>query len=417
MDRTLTMTAVLVLLVLPAAGAEEPFMESELLFPLESGINHHGSCIVEAINGDIIICWYRGRGERGHNVAVVGARKVKHGGTGGWSKPFVMADTSGFPDNNPCMIIDHQARLWILWSTLLARGFDTAQMHYKISTNYCIADRAPEWNLMENLFLEPDKVVRAAGVDEKVEVPRPGNFADVIRQKYEAMLGPNPSKAARSRAERIYSDASDRLIRRMGWFARAHPKILDDGRMLLGLYSDRFDFSLVAITDDGGKRWRTSDPIVGAGNVQPSFAQKKDGTVVAYMRDNGPPPKRVMVAESKDRGETWGPVYDHPVLLNPGAGLEVANTSGRDWICVYNDLEESRHSLAVSISDDEGQTWKWTRHLEKWQPGEGLFHYPSIVEGRDGRFHVSYSYQLKQPHEQKSIKYATFNRAWVLHGD
>ena len=108
MYRIFTMTAALVFLALPAPGAEEPFMESERLFPIEPKINHHGSCIVEAPNGDIIICWYRGRGERGHNVAVVGARKVKHGGTGGWSEPFVMADTPGFPDNNPCMIIDQQ---------------------------------------------------------------------------------------------------------------------------------------------------------------------------------------------------------------------------------------------------------------------------------------------------------------------
>ena len=36
---------------------------SELIFPLESWHNH-GSCIVEAPNGDLIACWFHGSGER-----------------------------------------------------------------------------------------------------------------------------------------------------------------------------------------------------------------------------------------------------------------------------------------------------------------------------------------------------------------
>lgn len=212
--------------------------------------------------------------------------------------------------------------------------------------------------------------------------------------------------------------AGDKLTRRLGWFTRAHPYILEDRTMLVGLYSDGFSFSLAALTDDWGETWRFSDPIVGGGNIQPSFARKKDGTLVAYMRDNGPPPKRVHVAESKDGGVTWGAVYDHAVLPNPGAGLELANLADGDWICIYNDTERGRHSLAVSISDDEGATWRWTRHLEQTEPGQGGFHYPSIVPGHDGMLHASYSYFVPTPEgERKSIKYATFNKAWVVEGD
>ena len=32
---------------------------------------------------------------------------------------------------------------------------------------------------------------------------------------------------------------------------------------------------------------------VAYGNIQPSLVRKKDGTLVAYIRDNGPPPKRI----------------------------------------------------------------------------------------------------------------------------
>ena len=69
------------------------------------------------------------------------------------------------------------------------------------------------------------------------------------------------------------------------------------------------------------------------------------------------------------------------------------------------------------MSDDEGATWKWTRHLEAHETGTGGFHYPSIIEGSDGNLHVSYSYFIDVPHggeeKGKSIKYATFNKAWI----
>ena len=78
---------------------------------------------------------------------------------------------------------------------------------------------------------------------------------------------------------------------------------------------------------------------------------------------------------------------------------------------------DGRQSLAVSLSEDEGRTWKWTRHLEQREAGQGRFHYPSIIEGSDGNFHVTYSYHIEQPHNGepvgKSIKYATFNRQWI----
>jgi hypothetical protein len=84
--------------------------------------------------------------------------------------------------------------------------------------------------------------------------------------------------------------------------------------------------------------------------------------------------------------------------------------------------------LAVQISDDEDQTWKWKRHLEYHPPGleAGSFHYPSILQAREGSQHASYSYHLSKrslPKDldgdpaAKSIKHARFNKAWVMQGD
>src|SRR5688572_3212166 len=64
------------------------------------------------------------------------------------------------------------------------------------------------------------------------------------------------------------------------------------------------------VSDDGGYTWTGSEPIVGAGSIQPSVVRKNDGSLVAYLRDNGPPPKRVHVSFSKDDGVTWALARD-----------------------------------------------------------------------------------------------------------
>lgn len=377
----------------------EAFLKGQLLFPLESWHNH-GSCIVECPNGDFLACWFHGSGERkSDDVQILGARFVK--ATGKWTKPFPMADTPGFPDTNCCMIIDQSEKLWLLWPTIQANLWESALMKYKTSTAYMNADDPPKWDLMRVMH-----------------VKHTGDFAETVKRKATEYLEGNESNPLAQRwLTHINEQAADKLTRRIGWFTRAHPLILDDGRMLVGLYSDGFSFSLVGITDDAGKTWTYSEPIVGGGNIQPSMARRNDGTIVAYMRDNGPPPKKILVSESRDRGETWSKVYDHELLANPGSGLELMRAANGDWLCIYNDLPRGRHSLAVSLSTDEGRTWAWTRHLENRERGQGEFHYPSIIEGSDGNFHVTYSYFIKEPSGDepigKSIRYATFNREWI----
>ena len=85
-------------------GAAAPEYREELIFPLNPQHNHAPG-IVECPNGDLLVSWYRGSGERSaDDVAVLGARLTKGAST--WSEPFVMADNPGFPDCNTCMMID-----------------------------------------------------------------------------------------------------------------------------------------------------------------------------------------------------------------------------------------------------------------------------------------------------------------------
>jgi predicted neuraminidase len=364
--------------------------------------------IVEAPNGDLLVDWFHGSGERtADDVLIRGARLKK--GAKAWSAPFLLADTPGYPDTNATMFIDPRQRLWLLWPTILANEWHTALMKYKISSDYQ-HDGPPRWETSEVLHVTP-------GDEFKVTVDR---------ELDRLIAASPPDDRTRQYVGKLRKDAGDKLTRRLGWMTRAHPYVLEGTRLIVPLYSDGFSFSLMAITDDWGATWHTSTPLVGFGNIQPSLARKKDGTLVAYMRDNGPPPKRLHISRSRDRGETWSTVEDTE-LPNPGSGAEVRALANGHWILAYNDLEQGRYSLAISLSEDEGATWPWTRHLERDPPSpeasaRGEYHYPSIIQARDGTLHASYSYFIppataKKDDQgrllRKTIKHAHFNEAWI----
>jgi len=149
--------------------------------------------------------------------------------------------------------------------------------------------------------------------------------------------------------------------------------------------------------------------MVGLGNIQPTLARRKDGAIVAFMRDGGEAPGRVMVSESKDDGETWTVARDTE-LPNPSSSLAVINLADGRWLMVLNDTEDGRHQLAVVVSEDEGRTWKGKKYLDKSPPREGSYAYPTAIQAGNGRVHVTYSHSANAG---KSIKHVEFDPAWL----
>ena len=366
-----------------------PHFDGELIFPLEHWHNHSSS-IVELPNGDLLVCWFHGSGERtADDVLIQAARWTKS--TGKWSQPFTLADTPGFPETNPTMFIDSRQRLFFLWPLIIAHKWETALMKYRISTDYQQSSGPPKWEHQDNIVLIPKNI--AARTKEALGKDAEGT-----------------GKQAQYAAKMI-EHANDEYFSRMGWFTRTHPMQLPSGRILAPMYSDGFSFGIMAISDDGGYTWTASEPIIGYGCIQPSVVRKRDGTLVAYLRDNGPPPKRAHISYSKDDGVSWTQAKDTDIP-NPGTSLEVIRLRSGDWIMVYNDIERGRYSLVAAISNDEGATWQWKRHLDgdPAQPGTNQYHYPSVIEAKDGAIHVTYSYFVP---EGKAIKHVKFNEDWV----
>ena len=394
--KTYLLTILLAVLAAGPMKAAGALHEGELIFPFESWHNHSSS-IVELPNGSLLVCWFHGSGERkADDVKIEAARW--NPATRKWSERFTLADTPGFPDTNPVLFVDSRKRLFFFWPVIIANMWETALMKYRISSDYQQHDGPPRWEYQDNILLIPKNIAE--------------------RTKAAAA---NVPESLRKEADLLIQRSEDKYFSRMGWFTRTHPIELSPGHMLVPMYSDGYSFGIMAITKDGGVTWNASEPIVGFGGIQPSVVRKNDGTLVAYLRDNGPAPKRVQIATSPDQGVSWTNTTDTEIP-NPGSSLEVIRLKSGNWLMVHNDLEKSRYSLAAALSDDEGKTWKWRRHLEgnPAKPTKNRFHYPSVIQAADGVIHITYSYFSEEPdapQKGKSIKHVRINEEWIKAGD
>jgi predicted neuraminidase len=373
-----------------AEPQSEPAYAAELVFPLHPQHNHAPG-IVELPSGELLVSWYRGSGERqADDVAIYGSRRAP--GEQGWSDPFVMIDTPGFPDGNTCMMVDSQQRLWLFWPIVLANTWESCLTQAAVSSEYQ-QPGSPRWQSQANVLFKPEE------------------FGQSVERVLAATLPLIPPVGQlRDELQDMQAKLNNRLYQRLGWQPRCKPTVLPSGRILLPLYSDTFSISIMAISDDRGQTWYASEPLVGWGNIQPTVLRRDDGTLVAYMRENGIT-DRIRVAESQDDGLTWSSVSSSE-LSNPGAGIDGVRLANGHWLLVYNDTTRGRHSLAVAVSDDEGRSWRHRRHLEREQGSS--FHYPAVIQSRDGLLHAVYSYFVPGG---KSMKHAAFNESWVLAGD
>jgi hypothetical protein len=321
--------ALLALLALLALGPRTdaaPLHQSNILFAPESWHNH-ASCVVELPNGDLLACWFHGSGERtADDVKVEGARLRR--GAKEWGPRFTLADTPGFPDCNPAMFLDPRGRLWLVWITIQSNRWESSLLKFRRSDDFLGAG-PPRWNESGVIHLKP-----------------PEEFAAAVLAHYDRVepvrLAAASDETARGKVREEFATyrslARDRLSQRLGWMPRAHPLVLEGRRIILPLYSDGFDLSLMALSDDGGETWRTSTPVIGEGNIQPSIVRRRDGSLYTVMRDNGPPPKRLLQSESRDGGETWSAATDSAVP-NPGSGAEIIGLRDGLWALISNDTE------------------------------------------------------------------------------
>jgi len=375
-----------------AQNTQKLIVEEHLIFPPQHE-HSHGSSMVILPNGDKLAAWFQGSGERkSDDVRIMGARKKK--GAKSWTTPFLMADTKNIPDCNPVLFLNKNSKLFLVWIAVQANRWEHSILRFRTSIEYD-TEGAPVWEWQDNILLKPDN-----------------SFAEEVKSKFKALP---ENHAGWAEYAPLYDDmiieaSKDLKKRSIGWMTRIKPLILDDGKILLPLYSDGYNFSLVAISEDHGESWRPSLPIVGRGPIQPALVQKQNGDIVAYMRDSGDPPPRVHMSISKDKGESWSASVKTQIPNT--ASVELLKLQDGKWAFLGNDIIGGRHRVSLYLSDDEGETWHWKVRIEDHKNGEGSFSYPCLIQDDKGLLHMTYSYRTSNT--EKSIKYVVVDPEKVV---
>lgn len=165
------------------------------------------------------------------------------------------------------------------------------------------------------------------------------------------------------------------------------------------------------ITPDFGESWYISPSISDSelfNAIQPSILSFKGGNVlqaIARSKDAG-----VVASWSFDKGRSWEPLTKVG-LPNPNSGTDAVTLKNGLQVLIYNHSEKpkgkwsgERSPLNVAISTD-GITWYNVLELEN---EKGEYSYPAVVEGNDGKVHISYTWN------RRNIKHAIVDSRILL---
>jgi hypothetical protein len=146
-------------------------------------------------------------------------------------------------------------------------------------------------------------------------------------------------------------------------FLRCQPTLLSDGRILLFAYDWTSEYYMYSESCDNGVTWQRKQ---GGKKVPTPFDEgmayeKLDGEIRLFARcDAG----AIAESTSSDGGKTWsdGKVTD---LTAPSSRLFVKRLpSGNILLVKNNSLPPERKNMTAYLSDDDGNSWKWSLLLD-----------------------------------------------------
>lgn len=144
-------------------------------------------------------------------------------------------------------------------------------------------------------------------------------------------------------------------------------------------------------TDDG-RTWTVTAPLndgEAIPAIQPSILVHSDGRLQALGRTRA---GRLFDTWSSDQGRTWTPL-SLMTLPNSSTGTDAITLRDGRHLLVYNHTVKGRGMLNVAVSND-GQTWDAAFVLENTDGAE--FSYPAVIQTRDGRVHVTYTWRRER---------------------
>ncbi|WP_270087932.1 sialidase family protein [Sphingobacterium sp. SYP-B4668] len=370
-----------------AFGQQSRFevVDRSFIFPFQ-GQHVHGSSIVELTDGNLLAAWFQGSGERtADDVKIMGAKYSSKDKK--WGTPYILADTEGMPDCNPVLFL-HKGKLHLVWIAVQANRWEYSILRVKNSTDF--KKEQVNWTWQDNILLKPDE-----------------HFVDEVKLRFKELpaTGHGWAEYAPRYDDMVIKASEDLMKRSFGWMTRIKPLLLSTGRLLLPIYSDGLNFSLMAYSDDDGEHWKSSLPVVGRGNIQPTLIENSKGEIMAYMRDTGDKPALLHTSVSKDQGLSW--TASQEIDIPSTASVEAVKVRQNNWLLLVNDTEDGRHRLSLYQSKDEGKSWNSLGPIVEDKTTTGRFSYPAMILTSNGMVHLTYSHH--KAGETKSIEHVIIN--------
>jgi len=350
------------------------------------GRENHGSNLMELPNGDLLCVWFGGDKEGAQNVSIALSRLTPNSTQ--WTPPVFVSDDPTRSDQNPVLFVTPLGKLWLLYASQQSQG------------------KTPEsW---------ADKFS-----DGKLQGIHWNQWTSVIRRRVSEDNGYTWGQM-------------ETLFDQPGSFCRNRMEILSNSNWLFPMYYSKRDgegvygndVSVMQISSDHGQSWTESMVPGSRGRVHPTVIELSPGRLVSFFRSRSA--DRIYVSQSDDFGQTWSKAT-RTELPNNNASIQAVKLASGNIALAFNHLSlnedpdktlwpPDRYPLTIALSEDEGRTWPYMRNVDT---SDGFFGqankslnrslaYPSIMQTRDGRIHLSYSYRDRQ-----CIKYVCLQEAWI----
>lgn len=333
----------------------------------------HAADLLELPNEDLLCCWFAGSDEGNADISIVVSRLKA--GSSTWSVPVKVSDDPQRSEQNPSLFLTPDGEVWLMYTAQVSRNavpdaeFNlqyTAEIRRKISK-----DNGQTWGATETMF---------------------GKEGSFCRQKIQVLSNGR-------------------------WLFENWMCFNDDTH-------NGSDITVVQISDDQGKSWRTVEIPGSRGRVHCNMVEMEPGKLTALFRSRSA--DNIYISYSEDFGETWTEPI-RTILPNNNSSISAIRLQSGALAVVYNPVRANddetltvwpylRCPVAIAISDDNGETWPYIRVVEagngflgaKNKNCNSRYEYPVMMQKADGIICVAYSFD-----NRKCVKYVEVTEDWI----
>lgn len=335
------------------------------LIPTGGNNTAHAPTLIETIDGSMLCAWFAGSGDISIVVSKLDPEEQS------WSVPVTVSEGENRSEQNPSFFRSPDGQIWLLYTSQVSRqeGKDNMQFTSIIKVQKS-TDEGQTWSKPEVLF------------------DKEGTFG---RQAIQIL----------SSGRWIYST----------WLCEDSAE---------GLANDPTEFQ---VSDDEGNTWHSVRMPNSNGRVHANLIEVEPGHLVAFMRSRFA--DYIYSSQSFDYGDSWS-VPKATILPNNNASISAIKLTTGEIALAFNANSAPnaefgkvawpglRNPVAVSISEDFGETWPIGRILEAAEgyigsenkTNNAQYEYPTLYQDSKGIIHLVHAYR-----NRLCVKYVRFTTA------